>query len=75
MVTTEAAPPVSPGRTLPISLTFTPPAPMPLSVIVSGGLKLTVVHLIRLGMPLTSTMDSTTEPLSRFSGSLERQTR
>ena len=75
MVSTEESASLSCGRTLPISLTLTPPTPAPFSVIASGGLKCTMVHLTRLGMPLTSTMDSTTAPLSRVSGSLDRQTR
>ena len=71
MVTTDECGLLSWGLTLPISLTLTPPLPSPFSVITSGGLKVTIVHLTRLGMPLTSTMDSTTVPLSRVSGSLE----
>lgn len=65
----------APGRTLPIIFTFTPLVPMPSSVNDSGGLKFTIVHVIRLYMPLTSTMDSTTVPLSIVFGSVERQTR
>src|SRR6202011_4671430 len=63
------------GFTLPISFTLTPPLPSPSSVIASGGLKFTIVHLTRFGMPLTSTMDSMTVPLSKVSGSLLRHTR
>ena len=44
-----------------------PPTPTPLSVIASGGLKWTIVHRIRFGMPMTSRMDLTTVPLSRVS--------
>lgn len=70
-------PPASVGEafTLPMSLTLTPPLPSPLSVIASGGLKWTMVHLIRLGMPLTSTMDSSVVPFSSVSGGLLRHTR
>jgi len=83
MVTT-AAPPAGltrsdeaavPGRTLPIIFTFTPPVPMPSSVNDSGGLKFTIVQVIRLCMPLTSTMDTTTVPSSIVFGGVERQTR
>ena len=83
MVTT-AVPPVGPARsetaavpdrTLPIIFTFTPPVPMPSSVNNSGGLKFTIVQVIRLCMPLTSTMDSTTVPLPIVFGGVERQTR
>src|SRR6202162_1506165 len=63
------------GFTLPIIFTLTPPLPSPSSVIASGGLKFTIVHLTRFGMPLTSTMDSMTVPLSKVSGSLLRHTR
>src|ERR1700740_1855657 len=41
----------------------------------SGGFKRTTVHLIRLYMPLTSTIDSTTVPFSMSSGNLLRHTR
>ncbi len=58
-----------------MSLTLTPPRPSPFSVIASGGLKWMIVHLIRLSMPLTSTIDSMTVPFSSVSGSLLRQTR
>ena len=73
--TAGPVPALAPGRTLPINLTLTPPAPTPLSVIDSGGLKWTIVHRIRLGMPFTSTMDSTTVPLSMVSGNLDLHTR
>ncbi|COW82302.1 Uncharacterised protein [Mycobacterium tuberculosis] len=55
-------------------MTLTPPTPSPLSVMPSGGLYRTIVHLIRLGMPLTSTYDSTTVPFSSTSGNLLRHT-
>ncbi len=71
-VTVEPSPD---GLTFPISFTLTPPTPSPSRVMASDGLKWTMVHLIRFGMPFTSTIDSTTIPFSRVSGILLRQTR
>src|ERR1700682_868264 len=63
------------GAILASSLILTPPLPSPLRVMASGGLKCTIVHLTRLGMPFTSTIDSMIVPFSRVSGSLLRHTR
>ena len=55
------------------SLTFTPPLPCPSRDSPVGGSYFLRVHLTRLYMPFTHTMESITVPVSSVSGNALRQ--